>query len=308
MSASGRLHRTGVLLTDRTNDRWAERGFGGFMWFMRSPRRIAPNTFWFVTSRCARAQFRLRPDPLRVEAFGRALGRALEVHPGIRLMAAVQMSNHLHLVLEDGEGVLDRFMCQFLGPLAKAVNELDGTSGQVYARRYSAIEILDDAALLDRLTYTITNPVAAGLVERAEEWPGLLVGPGFVESMNFPRLGGGELPVAVAHPLPLPREWVRAAVREQEESLKKDRGGRPVLGRAKVLAQPVFGAPENPKRGPAPLCLAGCAKLREEFRARWRAFEDAYRWASAAFRSGVLDVSFPDWSFRPSLPLLTAKG
>ncbi len=268
---------------------------------MRSPRRLAPNTVWFVTARCARAQFRLRPDPERVEAFGRALGRALEVHPAVRLFAAVQMSNHLHLVVEDGAGVLDRFMCQFLGPLAKAVNELDDVSGQVYERRYSAIEILDDGALLDRITYTLTNPVAAGLVERVELWPGLIVGPGFVESRIFARKGPekGELWVDVD--VPLPREWVRSGVRSREEHLLKDRGRRPVLGTAKVLAQSVFGAPEHPKRGPAPICLAACAELREEFRVRWRAFVDAYRRASAAFRTGALEVPFPDWSFRPSL-------
>ncbi len=275
---------------------------------VRAPRRLAPGSVWFVTARCARAQFRLRPDPARVEAFGRALGRALEVHSSVRLLAAVQMSNHLHLVVEDTAGVLDRFMCQFLGPLAKAVNELDGVSGQVYERRYSAIEILDDNALLDRVAYTLTNPVAAGLVERVEAWPGLVLGPGFVEARTFPRKAqeGGDLWVGVD--CALPAESVRSHVREREQALASERRGRPVLGRAKVLSRPVFGSPENPKRGPAPLCLAACAKLREEFHTRWRSFVDAYRSASAAFRAGALDVPFPDWSFRPSLPLRTTPA
>lgn len=278
---------------------------GAYLVGVRPPRRLAPNTVWFVTARCARAQFRLRPDPDRVEAFGLALGRALEVHPSVRLFAAVQMSNHLHLVVEDGEGVLDRFMCQFLGPLARVVNDLDETSGQVYERRYSAIEILDDTALLDRIAYTIANPVAAGLVARVEAWPGLVVGPGFTEERRFERRGR-ELRVAVD--VPCPRDWVRTAVRDREKRIQEERGGRPVLGRAKVLAQSVFESPEHPKRGPAPLCLASCRELREVFRAKWRAFVDAYRAASAAFRGGALEVPFPDWSFRPSLPLRTTSG
>ncbi len=243
-----------------------------------------------------------------MQAFGRALGRALELHPTIRLFAAVQMSNHMHLVVEDESGVLDRFMCQFLGPLARAINELDGTSGQVYERRYSAIEILDDAALLDRITYTLTNPVAAGLVERIEAWPGVLVGPGFTETRFFARKAPDDGELSVEVDVPMPREWVRAAVRDREEALTKERRGRPVLGRVRVLEQSVFGSPENPKRGPAPICHAACSQLRDEFRSNWLAFVDAYRRASAAFRTGVLDIPFPDWSFRPSLPLLSRTG
>ena len=272
------------------------------MWAVRSPRRLVPGAVWFVTVRCARAQFRLRPDPARVDAFGRALGRALELHPTIRLFGAVQMSNHIHLVLEDGTGVLDRFMCQFLGPLAKAVNGIDGTSGQVYERRYSAIEILDDESLLDRIAYTVANPVAAGLVERVEDWPGVVLGPGFAEERTFSRAEGGDVAVTVHSPVP--RERVRALVEGRIVEIARARGQKPVLGVAKVLRQDVFGAPEQPKRSPAPECLAACARLREAFRERWRDFIDAYRRASAAFRTGALGAHFPDWSFRPSLPLL----
>ncbi len=272
------------------------------VWGMSAPRRLAPGTVWFVTVRCARAQFRLRPDPARVDAFGRALGRAFEVHPTVRLFGAVQMSNHLHLVLEDGAGVLDRFMCLFLGPLAKAVNGLDGTSGQVYERRYSAIEILDDESLIDRIAYTVANPIAAGLVERVEDWPGLVLGPGYTEERAFSRGEGGDVAVTVHSPVS--RQRVRARVEGRIEEIARVRGRRPVLGAAKVLRQNVFGAPEEPKRSAAPECLAACAQLREAFRKRWREFIDAYRRASAAFRSGSLDVPFPDWSFRPSLPVL----
>lgn len=40
------------------------------------------------------------------------------------------------------------------------------------------------------------------------------------------------------------------AVRERAEKLRSARGGRPVLGVEKVLAQKVFSAPNRPKRRP----------------------------------------------------------
>ncbi len=232
------------------------------------------------------------------------LARALKAHPDVRLFAAVQMSNHLHLVVEDGGGVLDRFMCLFLGALARAVNTADETSGPVHQRRYSAIEILDDEALLDRIVYTLTNPVAANLVARVEEWPGLVLGPGMVESRKVPDARRAREWVELATSRSVDPEEVRARVRQREEALAAARGGRGVLGRRRVVSMSPFAAPEQPKRSPAPVCHASCGELRRAFLGSWRAFVDAYRRASAAFRGGALDVQFPDWSFRPSLPLL----
>ena len=40
-------------------------------------------------------------------------------------------------------------MAQLLSPLAKALNAMDDLRGQVWERRYSAIEILDEVALVD---------------------------------------------------------------------------------------------------------------------------------------------------------------
>ena len=60
------------------------------------------------------------------------------------------------------------------GTFAKALNEMDRVRGQVYERRYSAIEILDDDALVDRIVYTLTNPAAADLVAEVEARPGLI--------------------------------------------------------------------------------------------------------------------------------------
>jgi REP element-mobilizing transposase RayT len=298
---------------------------------MRRPRRLQPGARWFVTVRCARAQFRLRPDTQRLHALGLFLGRALAAHTGVHLHAVIQMSNHLHLVLTDTQSELDRFMERFLGPLAKALNAIDGVSGQVFERRYAATEILDDGALVDRLAYAVTNPGAADLVARVEDWPGLCLWPGGQEEASFQRFrkpahdravraAGGDASAVrredfleiVRVELALPeldsgrdvRGEVSRVVRHRLGELAEKRGGKRVLGARKVLAQKVWDAPERPKRSPMPLCHASSLELWVAFRDAWRDFVRSFREASALFRAGFLHVRFPEWSFRPSLPIL----
>lgn len=114
---------------------------------MRTIRYTPPNTDWFVTSRCLQAQHLMRPDAEMTGRFGYWLARSLSVYPGIKLRAAVQMSNHYHLVLRDTLGQLSDFMRYFGGNLAKSINGLRDRTGAVFHDRYSASPILDDAGV-----------------------------------------------------------------------------------------------------------------------------------------------------------------
>lgn len=250
----------------------------------------------------------------------------------IQLHAVVQMGNHLHLVVTDQEAQLSGFMCQLLGPLAKVLNTMDHTRGQVFERRYAATEIVDDDALLDCIVYAITNPEAAGLVAADVDWPGLLLDQRGQDGEEFNRVReieyaralaaaarrgtGEEVHVAAftdvtrvrIAPVELPgREATaeiakRVAVRRRE--LAEARGHRPVLGAANVLRVDVFDSPAHPKRSPMPLCHASAGDLWLAFREGWRRFVAAYRDASAAFRAGDFGVMFPDFAFRPWTPPL----
>jgi len=292
---------------------------------MRRPRRQTPGARWFVTTRCAGACFRLRPDATRRDYVGFFLGRALGLCAGIQLHAAVQMSNHLHLVLMDCEGELSDFMREFLGPLAKAINRLDAVHGPLFERRYAATEIVDEAALVERIVYTLTNPVAANLVASFLDWPGLIVGPNLTGCQRF-RRSRRPTPPRVNRSPRIPSEEVdrRAAFEEVEfevtwneevahlsaelelalearqQALTAARASRSVLGRGAVLALDPFHSPERPKRRRMPLCHASTMELWRWFREGWRAFVLAYRQASAAFRRGRVDVTFPPHSYRPS--------
>jgi REP element-mobilizing transposase RayT len=131
--------------------------------------------FYFVSSRCLEARFLLRPDPEVRTLSGLWLARALARWPALTLHGAIVMSNHLHLLLRDGEGELAAFAGYYLGNLARAVNRFRGREGPVFHARYDAVRVLDPRAAVDYLEYLITNPVRAGLVDRHEQWPGLLL-------------------------------------------------------------------------------------------------------------------------------------
>ena len=73
-------------------------------------------------------------------------------------------------------------------------------------------------------------------------------------------------------------------------------------GPAFVLAQDPHSHPERPSRSPAPSCHTTLRSLRKEFLAAYYAFVDAYLEASALFRSGKLDTSFPADCFPPPRP------
>lgn len=291
---------------------------------VRRPRRQCPLTRWFVTTRCARSQYRLRPDATRREAMGYFLGRALSRHPGIRLHAVVQMSNHLHLVLTDADGVLSSFMRDFLGPLAKCINEVDRVRGPFFERRYAATEIVDDAALVERVVYTLTNPVAANLVATPSEWPGLLLGPSVCTHSRYTRFRSRAYGEAIRRERGMRKaihrkdfmdemsvritwddelagltEVVLETLAMRLDALRGARGGRPVLGGEQSMSVDVFEAPVHSKRSPMPLCHASTPDLWWRFREGWRGFLRSYREASSAFRRGVLGVAFPPHSFRP---------
>ncbi len=207
-------------------------------------------------------------------------------------------------------------------PSAKTLNALDETRGQVFERRYSAIEIVDDEALLDRIAYTVTNPAAANLVPTVEAWQGLCLWQGGDQDMDFSRVRNKEYERARAAAensgdvdiedftdrydavvTPVEGELDERVEARLDMLAEKYRGKRP-LGMKAVLAEDTSAAPNHPKRSPMPLCHASCPDTWRAFRQSWRAFEHAYRVASEIFRGGALGAVFPEHCFRPSMPLL----
>ena len=81
------------------------------------------------------------------------------------------MSNHYHIVVETVEGNLAQGMRQLNGVYTQYINRTHARVGHVFQGRYKAILVEKDAYLLELAKYVVLNPVRAGMVARAEDWP-----------------------------------------------------------------------------------------------------------------------------------------
>jgi REP element-mobilizing transposase RayT len=127
-----------------------------------------------VTRRCTQRQFLLRPDPVVEQVLIFCLALAARRH-GIEVFCLVALSNHVHIGIRDPKGHLPRFMAHFDSLVARALNCHHGRGENFWAPgSYSAVTLEDEDAVLDKIVYMITNPIAANLVDLPAEWPGLL--------------------------------------------------------------------------------------------------------------------------------------
>ena len=81
------------------------------------------------------------------------------------------MGNHFHLVLKTPDANIDRLMHHIDGLFARYVNWRHDETGHLYEGRYIAILIDDTSYLRNAIAYVLRNPVVAGLVKSAEDWP-----------------------------------------------------------------------------------------------------------------------------------------
>ncbi len=59
------------------------------------------------------------------------------------------------------------------GNLAREAGRLHDWHDKFWSRRYRAIPILDDTAMVDRLRHVLSHGAKEGLVTRPQEWPGV---------------------------------------------------------------------------------------------------------------------------------------
>lgn len=119
-------------------------------------------------------------------AFVELLGRACE-RVAVRVAACCVMPNHFHLVLDPAEeGELSRWMQWLMTSHVRRHHARYGTSGHVWQGRYKSFVIQRRRAtagersagvvqtadpVLQVVRYVERNPLRAGLVARAEDWP-----------------------------------------------------------------------------------------------------------------------------------------
>jgi putative transposase len=95
----------------------------------------------------------------------------------LRIWAYNLMTNHSHLIaVPDSDSALSYALRDTHGAYATLFNRKYGFSGHLWqARFYSCV--LDDAHLEQAVRYVESNPVRAGMVDRAEDYPWSSAGP-----------------------------------------------------------------------------------------------------------------------------------
>ncbi len=81
------------------------------------------------------------------------------------------MSNHYHLLVETPDANLSRGMRQLNGVYTQTFNRRHGRVGHVFQGRYKAILVDRENYLLELSRYIALNPVRAGMVASAKDWP-----------------------------------------------------------------------------------------------------------------------------------------
>jgi REP element-mobilizing transposase RayT len=286
---------------------------------MTAPRQILPGTTYLVTRRCAQREFLLRPSAALGAIFLYVLALAARRY-GVQVHAFCVLSNHFHLVVTDHDARLPAF-AQYLGALvARAANVLLGRSESFWSPgSFSAVTLAAREDVVAKIVYVLANPVAAGLVPRGREWPGLWTAPERLGTSTLAALrpGGffrkmGPLPETVELELTAPpavgpidafQADVAAALDALERGVHRERGapseepgvGGGFLGVARVLAQ----SPRDRARTWEP---RGTLNPRVAARDKWKRIEvltrlvdflRAYRTAWRARRAGDPTVVFP---------------
>jgi hypothetical protein len=184
------------------------------------------------------------------------------------------------------------------------------------SEKASAVSLLTPQDIEDKVLYTLLNPVAANLVERADEWPG--VNSWTAMQANAPlhatrpaHFFSKKMPAALEGTLRVPdgrthEEWIaklrqRIEAQQAEAATGRTASKRTVLGAAMIRAQLPTATPAQPEPhfqlSPRIACQSKWHRI--EAISRDKAFQHAYREAFAAWRNGD-PATFPPgtWTVR----------
>ena len=104
------------------------------------------------------------------EKFMAALERVC-AEMNVRIIAHCLMGNHYHLALQVADIPLSAVMHRLLTMYATAFNRRHDRKGHLFHARYHAKLCLTESYLLTVIRYIHQNPVRAGFVKNARDWP-----------------------------------------------------------------------------------------------------------------------------------------
>jgi putative transposase len=203
--------------------------------------------------------------------------------------------------------------------VALGVQKIRGWEGSVWDNRHaSVVRLFTPSAIVEKIAYVLANPVAAGLVRRAHEWPGVKVcvsgigrttlcarRPGvYFNIKKTPWPDEACLPITL--PPSVEEEHAESFRRQVNEDLERQEAiahadmrqqGRRFLGaeKARAISPYARATSAETQRGRNPTYAVG-----RDQGVAWRAaattirtFRASYRLAIARWRTGMRDAAFP---------------
>jgi putative transposase len=281
---------------------------------MTPPRLVLPDTNVEITQRTLGREFRFLPNAEITNLVLYVLGVGAQRY-GVSLYGFVLMVTHYHLAARDVRGNMPDFVRYVNSLLARALNARQGECDKLWSGSgYVAVRPQSRDDLLGRLVYGLANPAAAGLVNRVEDFPGLVITPAMIgvdleaTRPDFFFSDKSTLPERVTVRFEIPPEfeamgieryrsllWERLREREAEHREERKRADVSVVG-AKRLRQVACGQRSTSWEQWFTLKPTIAAKLRADRLAAigaLRQFRAQYREAWERWRGGDRATRFP---------------
>lgn len=264
------------------------------------------------------------------------VGYALARFTGIKIYGVVFLSNHATWLLGSSDPAqIAQFMKFVNEHISKKLGDEDvhDWTGTMWGRRYDAIPVIGETALIDRMKYLLSQGCKEGLVWTPLDWPGVssvraLLGEeplrgiwydrtAYRKARDKARRKGGDVKLedfarsyeVPLSPLPcwahLSPEAYQRAIRTLVDEIRADtrKAYKHVVGRERILAVDPHSAPEDFEPTPRPLCHAADKATRKSYRERLGGFVAAFRRAGELVRQGITAV-FPPYSYPPGAPMV----
>jgi hypothetical protein len=269
-----------------------------------------------ITRRVLRRTHLLRPD----REFNQLCLYLLAIYSqryDIEVHAVVFMASHEHLVVTDRDGRIPDFLRDYHRELALGTKALRRWEGSLWdSEPTSRVQLCTPQAVIEKLAYIMANPVDAGLVQRAQDWPGVTTLPHELGAKTWtvqrPDFyfdpDNPQWPKTATLRLTMPRTpWAQQAVQHRvaQELARLQSAARTrvrakgwrVLGRSGVLRCSPYARASSwePLRGLNPHLAVGRAQgpvLCQAVKVL-QTFRRAYRRALEKWRQGCRNVVFP---------------
>ncbi len=134
----------------------------------RQPRLDLPGLVHHVMARGIEGSDIFRCDEDR-QGFLTRLTNEINKPDGPRLYAWALMSNHFHLLLRPGNGLLSPMMRRLMTGHAVSCNMRHKRKGHLFQNRFKSIVVEEEPYFLELVRYIHLNPVRAGIVTSPED-------------------------------------------------------------------------------------------------------------------------------------------